>query len=212
MLIDADDDDADDDDEDENENDDDWCRKASPNHIRTRRSNNNQCFWCFCIVLAGVGEARTLQKKIRTRMDTFRAGLTLPNIRNSWFDILRSTLSISIDHHNCPFCPRSSELLFLTSMYYNIGSNSTNSKMKQTNSFFGNLSDNLSQSPKCPVLCWSSSSFQDLFVVRACSLVFSRIPHQYFWFSQSSDLLATLDFRAEVWWGGRGRGRGETRF
>ena len=70
------------------------------------------CFGCFCIVLAGLGEARTLQKKIRTRMDTFRAGLTLPNIRNSWFDVLRSTLSIRIDPHNCRFCPRSPELPF----------------------------------------------------------------------------------------------------
>ena len=80
-----------------------WLLQAIP--CTTLYQNQlNMTNYCYDLLLPG-------SKKIRTRMDTFRAGWTSPNIRNSWFDVLSSTLRTRIDCHNC-FCPRSPELPF----------------------------------------------------------------------------------------------------
>ena len=73
-------------------------------------------FWCFMLVLRSLGGSKNTQ---RHNMDTSGARLTLPNIRNSTFHGLRSTLSTRIDSQLCCFVQSPLRTLFVTSIFYN---------------------------------------------------------------------------------------------
>ena len=66
----------------------------------------SQCMVEAAPIYGWLGYAKMSNKNNRRHRDTAGAGLTLPNITNSWLHALGSVLSTRIDLQMCQLCPQ----------------------------------------------------------------------------------------------------------
>ena len=160
-------------------------------------------------------------------METSRVGLTLPDIRNSWIHVSKSTLRPRIKPRICPFSRWSTQNTLLMFYFSRLQSYiSENCSASISNSFLWYNSTSLSNSFMWVMLtiddgdCWwwlsamiisiwelfflsTAVPVQELFFF--CSSRSLFVSQERFSVFRSSDLQTTLDFRAGVGVVGLGR-------